>query len=84
MQQYNQKEIGARIKSRRKEMKVNQKAFATLMGISQPEVSNIEHGKRSFSQERLEQIASHLSTTADALANGPAKVVVPAPVAATG
>ena len=39
---------------------MNQKALADLLGISQPEMSNIEKGKRPLSVTRVTQIAGAL------------------------
>ena len=53
-------EVGSRIRAKRKETKMNQKALADLLGISQPEMSNIEKGKRPLSSARVSEIASAL------------------------
>jgi DNA-binding XRE family transcriptional regulator len=66
----NTTEVGSRIRSKRKEVKMNQKTFATSLGISQPEVSNIEKGKRVMTTEKVAKIASVLGCDANWLATG--------------
>ena len=53
-------DVGGRIRTKRKELRMNQKALADLLGISQPEMSNIEKGKRPLSVTRVTQIAGAL------------------------
>jgi transcriptional regulator with XRE-family HTH domain len=65
-------DVGTRIRSKRKELRMNQKALATLLGISQPEMSNIEKGKRPLSVARVAEIAGALKCDASWLQSGAA------------
>lgn len=66
-------DVGTRIRSKRKELQMNQKALATLLGISQPEMSNIEKGKRPLSDTRVSEIAGALKCDSVWLKSGEAQ-----------
>jgi transcriptional regulator with XRE-family HTH domain len=63
-------QIGARVKAKRKEIKMNQKAMAEALACSQPEVSNIERGERNFDDARVQKLATVLGCDATWLASG--------------
>ena len=67
---FNTTEVGSRVRSYRKQIKMNQKAMALALNISQPEVSNIEKGKRAFTSEKLAKLAQVLGCDANWLATG--------------
>jgi transcriptional regulator with XRE-family HTH domain len=67
---YNNVEIGARVKAKRKEVGMNQKAMAEALACSQPEVSNIERGERNFDDARVQKIASVLNCDVAYLTTG--------------
>ena len=66
----NNAEVGSRIRSKRKEVKLNQKALADLLAISQPEMSNIEKGKRQLTDARVQQVAAALKCDVAYLTTG--------------
>ena len=68
----NNTEVGSRIRAKRKELKLNQKALATLLQISQPEMSNIEKGKRTLTEKHVTSVSTALQCDATWLVNGPA------------
>lgn len=65
-------DVGARIRTKRKELKMNQKALADLLGISQPEMSNIEKGKRPLTSARVAEVAGALKCDPTLLSEGEA------------
>lgn len=71
-------EVGSRIRSKRKELRMNQKALADLLGISQPEMSNIEKGKRPLSVTRVTEIAGALKCDPTWLQSGSSVAVASA------
>jgi DNA-binding XRE family transcriptional regulator len=56
-------EIGARLRKKRKELKLTQKDFAKKLNISQSELSKLEKGKKILSMHRTEKAAKILKTT---------------------
>jgi transcriptional regulator with XRE-family HTH domain len=74
-------EIGARVKTKRKELKINQKAMSTALGVSQPEVSNIEKGKRNLSDERVSKLCEVLQVTKAFLLTGSSETEAATPPA---
>lgn len=66
----NNTEVGQRIRAQRKAVKMNQKALSTALQISQPEMSNIEKGKRVLTDARVVQVAAVLGCDAHFLATG--------------
>ena len=58
--------IGQRIKARRQERKMTQAALAAAIGLTQASVAQIEGG-RSVSAHVMEQVASALGTSVQAL-----------------
>jgi DNA-binding XRE family transcriptional regulator len=79
----NNTEVGSRIRAKRKELKINQKALATTLGISQPEMSNIEKGKRTLTDKHVSSVSAALSCDANWLVNGSAAAAPAAPAVAT-
>ena len=55
------KEIGARIRSRRKELRLTQETLASRLGLSRASLANIETGRQSVLVHRLYPIAQVLS-----------------------
>ncbi|MEW6026293.1 MAG: helix-turn-helix transcriptional regulator [Planctomycetota bacterium] len=60
-------QLGARLKSIRKGMKLKQSAFANLIGISSDTISSIETGRKTPSIETLRAIAERLGMTVSEL-----------------
>ena len=54
------REIGARIRSRRKEFRLTQETFASRLGLSRASLANIETGRQSILVHRLYPIAQIL------------------------
>jgi len=65
-----QQDIGNRIQTTRKSKGLNQKALADLLQCSQPEISNIESGKRGFTEESIKKIATVLKCDPQVLMKG--------------
>jgi transcriptional regulator with XRE-family HTH domain len=70
MMNLNNTEVGSRIRAKRKELKINQKALATTLEVTQPEVSNIEKGKRNLTEKHLNDVSKALQCDAHWLAYG--------------
>lgn len=60
-------ELGRRIRSRRRQIKMTQEQLAELANLSIPHTSHIETGKTKVSLESLVKIANALHTTPDEL-----------------
>lgn len=58
--EYSTEVLGERVRSRRRELGMTQVEFARLLEVSQPNVSDIEHGRAGVSVERLLRIAEIL------------------------
>lgn len=65
-----EKQIGARIKARRKTLKMTQEALASLADIDRGYLSEIENGRVNFSIQSLHKIATALGLTLAALIEG--------------
>ena len=61
------KEIGVRIRSRRKELRLTQETLASRLGLSRASLANIETGRQSVLVHRLYPIAQVLSLSVDDL-----------------
>jgi transcriptional regulator with XRE-family HTH domain len=59
--------VGAFIRRQRELSEISMRQFATMAGISNPYLSQIERGLRAPSEEVLEAIASSLKMSADTL-----------------
>lgn len=59
--------VGAFIRRQRELNDISMRQFATMAGISNPYLSQIERGLRAPSEEVLEAIAASLKMSADAL-----------------
>ena len=59
--------VGAFIRRQRQLSEISMRQFATMAGISNPYLSQIERGLRAPSEEVLEAIASSLKMSADTL-----------------
>src|SRR4051812_35484265 len=59
--------LGAFIRHQRELSKLSVRQFASMVGISNPYLSQIERGLRDPSKEVLQSIADHLEVSADAL-----------------
>lgn len=64
------KEMGSRIASRRKHLKINQNILAEQLGISNNHLSSLEKGKVKPSLELLIEICNALKVTPDYLLMG--------------
>ncbi len=69
------KEWGYKIKRMREIIGVKQEVVADALGIKQNSYSDIESGLSDVSDERLDQIAEILGTTADAIKAHDDKVI---------
>lgn len=76
------KEIGARIRSRRREMGLSQEQLAELLDVTYQQVQRYENGSNRLSVERIQQIAAAMvvpldyffgSTSTETCADGSAK-----------
>lgn len=59
------KEIGERIRLRRKELKLTQEQLAELMDVSLQMISNLEQGKKAIRPENIIKLCSALESSAD-------------------
>ena len=64
------KEIGLRINSRRKELKLTQEVLAEKMDVSLQMISNLELGKKAIRPENLVKLCNALSVSADYILTG--------------
>ena len=64
------KDIGGRIALQMHRHQITQKELGEALGTNQSYVSNIIHGKRTISIEKLTKIAEILSVSCDYLLNG--------------
>ncbi len=64
------REMGARIKTRRKEMKMKQSELAEKLGISNNHMSSIENGRQKPSMDSFIKICNCLNITPDFLLLG--------------
>lgn len=64
------KEMGSRIASRRKHLKINQNTLAEQLGISNNHLSSLEKGKVNPSLELLIELCNALKVTPDYLLMG--------------
>ena len=67
---YQYKEMGQRIKNRRKELKIKQTELAAMLQISGNHMSSIENGRQRPSLDTFVGICSRLKTTPDYLLLG--------------
>lgn len=63
----NYKDVGLRIKQKRKALSMSQADLATLIGASTQHISNIENARSKISLEKLVSIANVLNCTLDEL-----------------
>ena len=61
------RQVGARIKRRRRELRMSQKAFAALLGVSYQQVQKYETGKSRLLASRLYYISRVLGVSVPAL-----------------
>lgn len=61
------KELGKRIRARRKHLRMRQREVAQVSGVSLPMISMIERGERNATLQVLERICAALQTTPSAL-----------------
>lgn len=66
----NYKQVGARIRDRRKLMGYTQEAIAEIVDLSAPFVSHIECGRKKTSLDTLVRISAALNVTVDWLLSG--------------
>ena len=66
------KEMGKRIKCRRKEFKITQEEMAEILGISVKHFSEVERGLAGLSVENLVRVSSVLELSLDYLIKGEA------------
>lgn len=64
------KEMGTRIQTRRKELKIKQAELAELLDISNNHMSSIENGRQKPSLDTFIEICKHLNVTPDYLLLG--------------
>ena len=64
------KEIGVRIKARRKELGLTQEELAERMEVSIQMISNVELGKKAIRPENLIKLCHALDTSADYILRG--------------
>lgn len=64
------KEMGERIYSRRKSMRLTQEELAEKMGVSTQMISNLELGKKAIRPENLVKICAVLDISADYILTG--------------
>lgn len=60
-------DIGARIRQRRKDLRIQQWKLAEMIGLTQGMISNIEKGRGDFSIAKVQQIAEALNCDVSAL-----------------
>ena len=64
--------IGAKVRELRKERRWTQERLAALLGITQGHLSQLEHGKQSFSADQLLTLLKHFNVQLDYFAPGKA------------
>ena len=64
------KEIGVRINTRRKELKLTQEMLAERMEVSVQMISNLELGKKAIRPENLVKLCTALDVSADYILRG--------------
>jgi len=64
------KEMGARIKNRRKEIGMTQEELAELMDVSLQMISNLEQGKKAIRPENIIKLCSAINTSTDYILRG--------------
>ena len=64
------KEIGARIKKRRKELHITQEQLAEKMDVSIQMISNLEQGKKAIRPENLINLCASLKISSDSILLG--------------
>lgn len=64
------KEIGVRINTRRKELKLTQEMLAEQMDVSIQMISNLELGKKAIRPENLVKLCNALNVSADYILRG--------------
>ncbi|MBQ8689391.1 MAG: helix-turn-helix transcriptional regulator [Clostridia bacterium] len=64
------KEIGVRIKNRRKEIGMTQEKLAELMDVSLQMISNLEQGKKAIRPENIIKLCSAINVSADYILRG--------------
>lgn len=65
-----QKEIGTRIKARRKHLKMTQELLAEKMDVSIQMISNLEQGKKAVRPENIVKLCLCLDISADYILRG--------------
>ncbi|QVW35342.1 helix-turn-helix transcriptional regulator [Geobacter sulfurreducens] len=60
-------ELGARIRSKREALGLNQRELAAKLGVQPPAITMYEHGKRSPSLELFFKLAQEIGSTTDYL-----------------
>lgn len=64
------REIGIRIKMRRRELRLTQEQLAEAMDVSVQMISNLELGKKAIRPENIVKLCSVLSVSADYVLRG--------------
>ena len=64
------REIGIRIKMRRRELRITQEQLAEAMDVSVQMISNLELGKKAIRPENIVKLCSALSVSADYVLRG--------------
>lgn len=68
------RDLGARIRKRREELKISQEELADLVGLSTQHISNVENAKTRIGLEKLVSIANVLECSVDELLCGSLRV----------
>ena len=64
------KDIGTRIKNKRKELNMTQEKLAELMDVSIQMISNLEQGKKAIRPENIVKICNVLNVSSDYILRG--------------
>lgn len=69
-QKFNRRLFGLRVEAKRKERRMKQQTLADAVGVSRPQVANIEGGRSSTSVDRLIKLARALRVRPATLLKG--------------
>lgn len=64
---FDTKEVGSKIKQLRKSRSMRQDELGEVLGLSRPQISNLERGLRNFNLHQIKLLADYFGVTLDTL-----------------
>lgn len=64
---FDTKEVGAKIKQLRKSKNLKQDELGDVLGLSRPQISNLERGLRNFNLHQIKLLADYFGVSLDTL-----------------